>query len=275
MQNSYDGCSNYRHYRAKELEEQVWEEVRGLLRDPSRLRAGMEAVIETHRSALRGDPEREAKTWLDKLAKIDRKRAKYQEMAAEELISLDELRGKLYDLEDIRATAERELEEVRGRAGHIAGLERDRDFLLASYENLAVEELDDLTPEERHGFNRTLRVIVYAYLEGGVEIQGEFTPFGTPGSDDPSGGTPGPNGPGWDRNGGGTTPGFSISKNTQACARAATVRRASADRPRPATPAARIPSRPPALCPSPPPAARPASGGGTSGTCRRSTARGP
>jgi hypothetical protein len=78
MQNSYDGCSNYRHYRAEELEEQVWEEVRGLLRDPSRLRAGMEAVIETHRSALRGDPEREAKTWLDKLAKIDRKRAKYR-----------------------------------------------------------------------------------------------------------------------------------------------------------------------------------------------------
>ena len=30
MKASYDGCSNYRHYRAKELEEQVWREVRGL-----------------------------------------------------------------------------------------------------------------------------------------------------------------------------------------------------------------------------------------------------
>ncbi len=33
MKDSYDGCSNYRHYRAEELEEQVWQEVRGLLRE--------------------------------------------------------------------------------------------------------------------------------------------------------------------------------------------------------------------------------------------------
>jgi hypothetical protein len=25
MQSAYDGCSNYRHYRAAELEEQVWQ----------------------------------------------------------------------------------------------------------------------------------------------------------------------------------------------------------------------------------------------------------
>jgi hypothetical protein len=29
MKFAYDGCSNYRHYRAEELEEQVWQEVRG------------------------------------------------------------------------------------------------------------------------------------------------------------------------------------------------------------------------------------------------------
>ena len=38
------------------------------------------------------DPEREAKAWLEKLAEVDRKRARYQEMAVEELITLDELR---------------------------------------------------------------------------------------------------------------------------------------------------------------------------------------
>ena len=45
---------------------------------------------------------------------MDRKRARYQDMAAEDLISLDELREKLADLEDNRAAAERELEEVQG-----------------------------------------------------------------------------------------------------------------------------------------------------------------
>jgi len=59
------------------------------MRDPDRLRAGMDTVIGMHRFAPRGSPEREAKTWLDRLAEVDRKRARYQEMAAEELITLD------------------------------------------------------------------------------------------------------------------------------------------------------------------------------------------
>ena len=117
MKHSYDGCSNYPHYRAEELEEEVWQEVRGLLRDPERLRAGMDTVIEMHRSAQRVSPAVEEKAWLDKLADVDRKRARYQEMAAEELITFDELREKLASLEEVRTAAERALEEVRGRAG--------------------------------------------------------------------------------------------------------------------------------------------------------------
>jgi len=74
------------------------------------------------------------------------------------------LREKLADLEDIRAAAARELEEVQGRAERITEIERGRDALLASYEALAPEELDDLTPEEHHDFYRTLRAVIYAYL---------------------------------------------------------------------------------------------------------------
>ena len=113
-------------------------------------------------------------------------------MAAEELISLEELRGKLADLEEIRATAERELEEVQGRAGRIAELERDREAFLEGYEALAPEELDDLTPEERHGFYRALRVVAYVHPEGGVKVTGELMPFGTndAGPDDPPGPSP-------------------------------------------------------------------------------------
>ena len=63
MKSSYDECSNYRHYRAEELEEQVWQEVRSLLRDPERLQAGMDTVIEMHCSALRGSPEPGTPCW--------------------------------------------------------------------------------------------------------------------------------------------------------------------------------------------------------------------
>ncbi len=275
MKSSYDGCSNYRHYRA---EEQVWQEVRTLLRDPGRLRAGMDTVIEMHRSALRGYPEREAKTWLDKLAEVDCKRARYQEMAAERLITFDELREKLADLQEIRIVAERALEEVQGRAGRISELERDQEALLASYEAMALEELDDLTPEEHHGFYRTLCMIVYVHPEGGVELTGEFLPFGSPGPDNPAGGTPGNNGGGPALNDGGSPanhPESSTNKNTRAYVVAATVRRGSASHRHPAAPATRTPSRPPGGCQGPRPAARPAYPDGTSGTYPRSTVRDP
>jgi hypothetical protein len=119
-------------------------------------------------------------------------------------------------------------------------LERDRDALLASHKALALEELDGLSPQEHHDFYRTLRMIVYRRPEGGVEITGVFLPFDAPGRDGP------PNDPSGGNGSNSATQGFSTNINTQACARGATVRRASADSPRQADPADRIPSRPPA-----------------------------
>jgi hypothetical protein len=178
MKTAYDGCSNYRHYRAQELEEQVWQEVRALLHEPERLRAGMDTVIEMRRSALRGDPEREAKAWLDKLAEVDQERRGYLRLAAKGRITDAELDDAFAELEEIRQTAEQELAAIGGRRDEIEELEHARDALLESYEALALEELDDLSPEEHHGFYRTLRMIVYVHPEGGVELRGEFLPFG-------------------------------------------------------------------------------------------------
>ena len=267
MKASYDGCSNYRHCRAEELEEQVWREVRELLRDPDRLRAGMETVIEMHRSALGDRPELEAKAWLNKLAQVERKRARYQEMAAEELITLNELREKLVDLQDSRTAAERALDELQGRAGRISELERDRDALLATYEGFAGEEMDDLSPEERHDFYRTLRMIVHAHPEGGVEITGEFAPFGEPdlegprGDDGPRGAPPG-NGTGPIGNDAGSSRGFSTDRNTRECAGDARVRLWRAGRRRRGDLEDRRPARRRGGCRGPLPAARPGGRGG-------------
>ncbi|HZG64780.1 MAG TPA: hypothetical protein VEY13_14950 [Rubrobacteraceae bacterium] len=57
-------------------------------------------MIEHKRKARRGgDPEREARAWLEKLAEADRKRNAYQDQQAEGLLTLDELRAKLLALE--------------------------------------------------------------------------------------------------------------------------------------------------------------------------------
>src|SRR5215210_3130665 len=76
-----EGCPNGRHYRAVELEEQVWRFVHGLLTDPEQLRVGLDAMIEEKRNALRGDPSEAANVWLDKITDVDRQRARAQDLA--------------------------------------------------------------------------------------------------------------------------------------------------------------------------------------------------
>ncbi len=43
-----------------------------------------------------------------------------------------------------------------------------------SYETLALEELDDLTPEEHRGFYRTLRMIVYVHPKEAQSLEVSF-----------------------------------------------------------------------------------------------------
>jgi hypothetical protein len=49
----------------------------------------LDEVIERERQGQHGDPEAETRLWLDKLTKMDRKGARYQEMAAEDLIGFE------------------------------------------------------------------------------------------------------------------------------------------------------------------------------------------
>jgi hypothetical protein len=69
----------------------VWEAVRNLLTDPEQLRSDLEEMIEQQRRGMHGDPNREAKAWLQKIAEADRMRSNYQEMAARSLISFEDL----------------------------------------------------------------------------------------------------------------------------------------------------------------------------------------
>ena len=45
-----------KHHRAEELEARVWETVSGLLKEPERLRAGLEAMVEQERGARTETP---------------------------------------------------------------------------------------------------------------------------------------------------------------------------------------------------------------------------
>jgi site-specific DNA recombinase len=172
LNNGGGDCLNRKVHRAERLEPLVWAFVSGLLKDPERLREGLERMMEEEKTGTRGDPERETNAWLEKLAEAERKRSGFQDMAAEGLITLDELRAKLAVLEEDREFARRELEALEGRRARLLELERDKDELLAHYASMVPEALDDLAPEERHRVYKLLKLRVGLQPDGILEVSG-------------------------------------------------------------------------------------------------------
>jgi site-specific DNA recombinase len=167
-------CTNNKSIRAEELEALVWEFVSGLLKHPQRVRQGLEAMIEVEREGMRGDPDREAKSWLERISEADRRRGVFQDMAAEGLISFDELRAKLSAIEETHKTARHELEILSRRRERIEELERDKNALLESYVGMIPEALDVLTPEERYRVYKMLRLRVVLGPDTSPEVIGTF-----------------------------------------------------------------------------------------------------
>ena len=113
--------------------------------------------------------------WLAKLSEVDRKRSGFQDMAAEGLITFDELRAKLASLEEIRETVERELEALGARREHLERLECDMETLLETYAQMTPEALETLTPEERQQLYKMLGLTVLVCSDGTIEITGAFS----------------------------------------------------------------------------------------------------
>jgi site-specific DNA recombinase len=171
----YYSCSRRRKLRkmcdcrqasiqAGAIEPVVWEFVRGMLLDPERIRAGMERMIATERETSKGSPEKEARMWSEKLAEAGRKRTRYQEMAAEGLITFGELRERLAELEETCEVVRRELDALAARMERAEQLERDLEALLEQTAGVRPEDLDELTGDQRNEIYRMLRL--------------EFTPTG-------------------------------------------------------------------------------------------------
>ena len=95
-----------------------------------------------------------------------------QDMAAEGLITFDELREKLIALEENRETARRELEALDRRQERIEDLERDRDALLDSLVAVSPDALEALASEERLNLYQMLGLRVVLRQDGGLEASG-------------------------------------------------------------------------------------------------------
>ena len=167
-----EACSHRKCHRADQVEPRVWDLISGLLKQPERLKAGLEEMIEQERAGLRGDPDQEAKTWLEKLSEVDQERRGYLRLAARGRLTDEELDEALAELEATRETAEKELRSIRARREVLEALERDRDALLESYASMTPAGLDTLSPEERHNVYKMLRIVVEAFPDGSLNVTG-------------------------------------------------------------------------------------------------------
>lgn len=168
-----DACPQ-RLIRAAEAEEAVWGFVSGLLKDPGRIRLGMEALIEREREHLRGDPAPHIRLWAEKIEECARSRRAFQRQQAAGLMSMEELGEALAELDNDRKTAEAELAALRGAQERVEALRNEGEALLEGLADQVPEALDALTGEERARLYRMLGLEVTVTPEGGYWVSGTF-----------------------------------------------------------------------------------------------------
>jgi hypothetical protein len=170
-------CPYRKSYNANKLEEKVWDLVSDFLKDPERLRAGLEEKIRRDEEAasLNRNPEKQIRVWRERIAAGQEKRRRYQEMAAEGLIDFDELRERISELDEEKRLAEEEINALRRQNERLEAMRRDKDTLLARLMELTPEEMDKLSPEQRHWIYRRLGLAVTTRPDGTLDIYGELT----------------------------------------------------------------------------------------------------
>jgi site-specific DNA recombinase len=167
------GLCSQKLIRAEPVEAEIWDFVSGLLKDPERIRAGMQELIDQERSAGSSDSTEEIAAWSTRLEECERLRRAYQDQQAAGLMTLEELRERLGELEDTRKLARLELDTIAARRERVEDLERDRDALLEEMAAAVPGALDDLSPE---GKNRVYRMLRLSVVPGssGYEVSGAF-----------------------------------------------------------------------------------------------------
>ena len=170
------GCAQ-RSLPAAELEARVWGFVSELLAEPEKVRAGMDRLVDRELSGLGGDPRLEARVLAERIAGCDRSRSAYQDQQAAGLMTLEELDGKLREIDRTRASARSELEALGKRRERAEELGRDRESIVESYAEMLPDALDALSGEERRRLYGMLRLEVSPTPEG-LEVGGALSTSG-------------------------------------------------------------------------------------------------
>jgi site-specific DNA recombinase len=167
-------CPYRTTYKADRLEEQIWEVVSESLKRPDKLKAGLEEMIRGEEKALSGDPRKQAEIWRTRIFEANEKRKRYQGMAAENLIDFDELREKLFELDEQKDVAEREIEALHSKERRLDEMRRDKANLLDGLVEMTPRLIDELPSDEKLRVYEMLGLRVTSGEDGTLEITGDL-----------------------------------------------------------------------------------------------------
>ena len=127
----------------------------------------MRAVLYTRVSS--DDQTQESRALLETISSTARKRAKFQEMAAE-LITFSELEERLRGLEETRQVTEERLATLEARLGRLEELEQNVPDFVGHYSSLVGGAVETATPEKRRRIYRALRARAMPGGEAEVDL---------------------------------------------------------------------------------------------------------
>jgi hypothetical protein len=164
-----NACSQGRNFRDEDAESKVWNFVSSVLRDPERLRSGLDEMLNREKALSSRAPGEDEEQWIKKLSELEVQEERLLDLYLEGKLESDRYESRVTQLKRSRTTVQEELEHSRNRTARMERLEQDRDALLNYYSRIAVEHLDKLEPEERNRVYKMLGLKVLAREDGNLE----------------------------------------------------------------------------------------------------------
>src|SRR5215207_86686 len=116
-------CSMGKSFRGETTEAAVWDFISGILKDPGRLRRGLNEMLAREHSPSSLNAEKEERKWTKKLSDIECQKDRLLDLYLDRGVEKERYEVKRLELERTTKTVETELERIKNRQSRIRHLE--------------------------------------------------------------------------------------------------------------------------------------------------------
>jgi len=164
-------CPDSFNLNAGRAEKKIARDVSHLLQDSDRVMADLDAAIKRETAHIT-NTHMEVTTWLKIIEDCHRKRSGYQDLAADGLMTREELAEKLRVLDKNKADAQRQVENARDGQAHIEELKETKKAMLSAYASgILYDGVEHFSPEMRHEIYAALGLKVTVNSDGTMNLE--------------------------------------------------------------------------------------------------------